>query len=56
MICFGRENAYHLEKCIIELISELSNKTIKWNPNIELPVYNDEKGLNFKDIINISKN
>ena len=55
MICFGRENAYHLEKGLVELISELSSSNISWNPNIELPAFNDKKGLKLKDIIKKKK-
>ena len=53
IICFGRENAYILERALIELVSSITGKTIEWTADIALPDNKAFEGVKAKDIVDV---
>ncbi|MHA1681888.1 MAG: neutral/alkaline non-lysosomal ceramidase N-terminal domain-containing protein [Promethearchaeota archaeon] len=53
MICFGRENAYILEKGLMDLVSSIEGRLIEWDVDTELPAYDKARMPQLKEIIDI---
>jgi len=53
IICFGRENAYILERALIELVSTEIGIGLEWTPSIALPDNTSFIGVKITDIIDV---
>ncbi|MHA1793062.1 MAG: neutral/alkaline non-lysosomal ceramidase N-terminal domain-containing protein [Promethearchaeota archaeon] len=54
MICFGRNNAYIIEKGLIKLVSNIENRNLKWKKEFNIQGDSKLENVRFKDVILIT--